>query len=124
MWVIVQNGYRATDGSTTGYGKTHSDPTRKLMAVCRTEAGVGGWLRRLKKWAHEGVETSGRAALIPTYEVVSVDNLADLGPAKCVGREFYGDHGRAESLRKMLLNVRESHAALRQEYRRRKEARA
>ncbi len=122
MWVILQTGYRKSDGSAYGYGTTHAGPTRRLAAVCRTEAGVKVWLHRLERWAAEGVGQSYHAALMPTYEALEVDGLAGLEPARCVGPGYYGDHGREASLRKIVLGVRESHAALRWEARRRQQA--
>jgi hypothetical protein len=119
MWVIMQTGYRAKDGSAYGYGKSHVGPTRKLTAVCRSEAGVRKWLRRLERWAAEGVRQSNHAALIPIYEVMTVNSLGGLGPASCVGPAYYADHGRETALRAIVLGVRESHTALRWEARRR-----
>jgi hypothetical protein len=122
MWVIMQTGYRTTDGSAYGFGTSHTGPSRKLTAVCRTEAGATKWLRRLERWAADRVGQSYRAELIPTYETIKVDGLAGLEPALFVGPEYYGDHGREASLRKILLEVRESHTALRRESRRRQRA--
>ena len=118
MWVIVQTGYRKNDGSAYGYGTTHAGPTRKLTAVCRTEAGVRRWLRRLERWASEGVGQSYHAALMPTYEAMKVAGLAGLEPASFVGPAYFGDHGWEAALRAIALGVRESHAALRWESRR------
>lgn len=122
MWVIMQTGYRKKDGSAYGYGTSHVGPTRKLTAVCRTEAGVKKWMGRLERWAAEGAGQSYHAALIPTYEAMEVDGLAGLEPALYVGPEYYGDRGRKASLRTIVLGVRESHAALRWECRRRQQA--
>ena len=89
------------------------------MAVCRNEVAVDRWIDRLGQWATEGARPDDHAALIPTYEVISVDRLVDLDPGQCVGKEFFRDHGEAASLRRMVRNVRESHATLRREMRRR-----
>jgi hypothetical protein len=121
MWVIIQTGYRTNDGSAYGYGTSHVGPTRKLTAVCRTEAGARKWVRRLERWASDGAGPAGHAAMTPTYEAMQVDGLADLEPAACVGPEYYAAHGREASLRAIILSVRESHAALRRESRRRKQ---
>jgi hypothetical protein len=119
MWVIVQTGYRKDDGSAYGYGTAHAGPTRKLTAGCRTEAGARRWLRRLERWASEGVGRSYHAALVPTYEAMTVAGLAGLEPASFVGPAYYGDHGREAALRAIVLGVRESHTALRRLLRRR-----
>ena len=124
MWVIMQTGYRTNDGSAYGYGTWHTGPTRKLTAVCRTAAGVKKWMRRLERWASEDIRHSYHSAMIPIYEAMEVDGLADLEPALCVGPKYYGDHGREASLRTIVLSVRESHAALRGEARRRQQASA
>jgi hypothetical protein len=122
MWVIMQTGYRTKDGSAYAYGTSHVGPTRKLTAVCRTEAGAKKWLRRLKRWAADGVGQSYHATRIPTYEALMVADLDDLKPASCVGPAVYGDFGREASLRAIVLGVRESHNALRWESRRRQQA--
>jgi hypothetical protein len=122
MWVIMQTGYRTTDGSAYGYGTSHDGPSRKLTAVCRTEAGAKKWLSRLDRWAIDGVGHSYRAEMIPTYETAKVDGLAGLEPALFVGPAYYGEHGREASLRLILLGVRESHTALRRESRARQSA--
>ncbi len=122
MWVIMQTGYRAKDGSAYGYGTSHVGPSRKLTAVCRTEAGARAWLRRLERWADDGVGQSGRATLVPAYEVMRANGLGELEPAACVGRAYYADHGREAALRAIVLGVRESHTALRWEARRRQAA--
>jgi hypothetical protein len=122
MWVIMQTGYRTADGSAYGYGTSHVGPSRKLTAVCRTEAGVKKWLRRLERWAIDRVGPSYQAAMIPTYETIKVDGLAALEPALFVGPAYYGEHGREASLRLIVLGVRESHTALRRESRRRQSA--
>jgi hypothetical protein len=122
MWVIMQTGYRTTDGSVYGYGTSHVGPTRKLMAVCRTEVVARKWLRRLNRWAADGVGQSYHATRIPTYEALMIAGLAGLQPASCVGPAYYGEHGREASLRAIVLGVRESHAALQWEARRRQQA--
>ncbi len=122
MWVIMQIGYRATDGSAYGFGTSHIGPSRKLTAVCRTEAGATKWLRRLERWASDRAGQSDPAAMIPTYETIKVEGLAGLEPALFVGPAYYGEHGREASLRRILLGVRESHTALRRESRRRQRA--
>jgi hypothetical protein len=122
MWVILQTGYRTTDGSAYGFGTSHVGPSRKLTAVCRTEAGATKWLRRLDRWAAERDGPTNPIALIPTYETMKMDGLAGLEPALFVGPEYYGDHGREASLRQILLGVRESHTVLRRESRRRQAA--
>jgi hypothetical protein len=119
MWVIMQTGYRTTDGSAYGFGTSHVGPSRKLTAVCRTEAGANKWLRRLDLWAADRAARSDPIALIPTYETLKVNGLASLEPALFVGPEYYGDHGREASLRQIVLDVRESHTAMRRESRRR-----
>ena len=119
MWVIMQTGYRKNDGSTLGYGTSPVGPTRKLVAVFRNEMAVDRWLDRLDKWATESAKPDDQNTLIPTYEVMSVDRLVDLDPGQCVGKQFFSDHGQAASLRRMVRNVRESHATLRREMRRR-----
>ena len=122
-WVILQTGYRARDGSVYGYGTLHAGPTRKLVAVCRSEAGANRWLRRLGRWAGERAEHFDDSKLIPTYETIKAAELAGLAgpePALCVGTEYYGHHGPKASLRAIILGVRESHTVLRQELRRRR----
>ena len=122
MWVILQTGYRTKDGAAYGYGTSHVGPSRKLTAVCRTEGGMRKWLRRLERWAADGVGQSHHAARIPTYEARRVNSLGGLEPAACVGSAYYADHGREAALRAMVLGVRESHTALRWEARRRQGA--
>ena len=120
LWVIAQTGYRARDGSAYGYGTSSIGPTRKLMAVCRSEAGVDKWLGRLNRWAAEDGDLS---KLIPTYETMHVTGVMALAgpePALCVGPEYYGTHGPEASLRAIVLSVRESHTALRREVQRRR----
>jgi hypothetical protein len=119
MWAIIQNGDRKKDRSTNGAGTSPDAPSRKLVAVCRTEKSADRWLGRLKQWAAEGAGPDGRAAPIPTYEVASVEGLADLDPTQFVGRDYFDGRGFARSLRKMTRAVRASHAALRRELRRR-----
>ena len=119
MWVIIQTGYRTKAGAGYGYGTSHVGPTRKLTAVCRTEGGMRKWLRRLERWA---AGRSGRGDRLPTYEGQRVDGLGGLESAACVGPAYYADHGQAASLRAIVLGVRESHAALRWEARRRRQA--
>ncbi len=119
MWAIIQNGYRTNDGSTQSYGSSAADPTRKLVAVCRTETAVDRWLGRLRQWAAEGAGPDESASLIPTYEVASVDGLSDLDVGRFVGQDYLGSRGFARSLRKMTRDVRASHAALRRQLRRR-----
>jgi CheY-like chemotaxis protein len=122
MWVIMQTGYRKADGSVYGYGTSHDSATRKLTAVCRTGAGATKWLHRLERWAADGVGQDDPAALIPTYEALTVTDLGGLEPASCVGSAYYRNHGRVAALRSMVLSVRESHAAMRWESRRRQQA--
>jgi hypothetical protein len=124
MWVIVQTGYRTTDGSAYGFGTSHDGPSRQLTAVCRTEAGATKWLRRLDRWAADCVGPSNSATMIPTYETMKVDGLAGLELALFVGPAYYGEHGREASLRQILLGVRESHTALRRRPRPRQRAEA
>jgi hypothetical protein len=119
MWAIIQNGYRTKDGATYGSGTPPLDTPRRLVAVCRTETGVNRWLGRLEQWAAEGAEPDNRAATLPSYEVASVAGLADLDPSQFVGRTYFDTRGRARSLRRMVRDVRTSHAALRRELRRR-----
>lgn len=123
LWVILQTGYRTRDGSVYGYGTSSAGPTRKLLAVCRSADRAKRWLRRLKRWAAEGAQQSDPSQLIPTYEIrkaTGVDALAGPEPALFVGPAFYAEHGRAASLRRIVLDVRESHTALRREARRRR----
>ena len=118
----MQTGYRVRDGSAYGYGTSSAGPTRKIVAVCRSEGGAKKWLRRLAKWAAERAELSGRAALIPTYAMTtatSVAGVAGVEPALCVG-PYYHEHGAEASLRAIVLGIRESHTALRWEARRRR----
>ena len=82
MWAIVQTGYRAKDGSADGTPKVIT--TRKPAAVCLSRADVDQWIRRLKRWATDGVGQSYHAAMIPTYEAVYVGGLGDREPAPCV----------------------------------------
>jgi hypothetical protein len=117
MWVIMQTGFRTTDGSAYGFGTSHIGPSRKLTAVCRTEAGATKWLRRLERWASDRIGHSDLSGMIATYETMKVDGLAGLEPALFVGPAYYGEHGREASLRQILLGVRESHTALRRESR-------
>jgi hypothetical protein len=119
MWVIMQTGYRRKDGSTQDYGTSPHSPTRRLVAAFRIEVAMLSWLDRLEQWAAEDVGPSDQDRLIPTYEVIKVRRLPDLDAARYVGRQYYRDHGRAESLRKMVLDVRASHAELRQTLQRR-----
>ena len=121
MWVIMQTGYRAADGSAYGFGTSHVGPSRKLMAMCRTQAAAAKWLHRLEQWATEPIGPSD-AAMIPTYETLEVDGLAALEPASFVGPASYAEHGHEASLRRILLSVRESHTALRRESRGRQHA--
>jgi hypothetical protein len=123
-WVIMQTGYRSRDGSAYGYGTSSAGPTRRLMAVCRSETGAKKWLRRLRRWAEEDAGRPDQSRLIPTYETLKasgIDGLAGPEPAQFVGPAYYGEHGRAASLRLIILGVRESHTALRQAARRRRE---
>jgi hypothetical protein len=122
MWVILQTGYRKTDGSVYGYGTSHHGPTQKLTAVCRTEAAATKWLRRLRQWAVDSLGQSYQSVMIPIYELVKVNSLAGVGPASCMGSAYYADHGREASLRAMVLGIRESHAALRWESRHRRQS--
>jgi hypothetical protein len=118
----MQTGYRARNGSAHGYGTSHDGPSRKLMAVCRTEAGANEWLHRLELWASEAAARTSRNAMIPIYEVIGIAGgagPAGLEPALFVGPAFYNDHGPETSLRAIVLGVRESHTALRREVRRR-----
>jgi hypothetical protein len=119
MWVIVQDGNRTSGGSTYSFDTSAVDATRKMVAVCRTEAAAGRWLGRLEQWATEGAPADGHATTVPTYLVLNVDGLADLDPGQYVGPEYYSAHGRKESLRRMVRIVRQSHAALKVERRRR-----
>ena len=119
MWAIIQNGYRTSGGSVQGVGTSPGAPSRKLVAVCRSEKSACRWLGRLEQWAVEGAGPGGRAAPIPTYQVASVEGLADLDPSQFVGRDYFDGRGFARSLRKMTRDVRASHAALRRELRRR-----
>jgi hypothetical protein len=122
MWVILQTGYRTKGGTAYGYGTSHVGPSRKLTAVCRTEGGMRKWLRRLERWAADGVGQSYHAARVPTYEGRRVNSLGGLEPASYVGPAYYADHGREAALRVMVLGVRESHATLRWEALRRRQA--
>jgi hypothetical protein len=119
MWVIVQTGYRTKNGSAYGYGTSHDGPTRKLTAVCRTAGGMRTWLRRLRRWA---TDRAYHTPLVPTYDGRRANGLGGLEPAAYVGPAYYADHGRKAALRAMVLGVRESHAALRWEDRRRRHA--
>jgi hypothetical protein len=123
----MQTGYRLRDGSSYGYGTSSAGPTRKIVAVCRSNDGASRWLTRLAKWAAEGAELSGRAGLIPIYELTTATGAADVAgiePALCVGPSYYQDHGAVASLQAIVLGIRESHSALRWEARRRTAARA
>src|SRR5262249_21067116 len=94
-------------------------PIRKLVAVCWTEMAVDRWLGRLRQWAAERAAPDNPASLIPTYEVASVDGLADLDVSRFVGQEYLGARAFEQSLRKMTPDARLSQAAVRRELRRR-----